>query len=577
MVEGMDGWMDRSALLPTTKRTHKNHIMIVSCHLILLLPSMATMATMAFTTSSNSIGISSMPSHSRHASAPASAALYYGKRTFDDSSSSSSSPNSFLDTQGGGRSIKKYTKKHQNKEQARMEMVRQLQNVFYQNETSMEQQMEHNFGFYDNMPVLRSERVELPGFQSLWNITDPLEIHMFLKVIHSTKSVFGHLYKRDDTTDWYGHYDTSTHVDMNGNPIAQEQHQEQPEEKYNVGTLMQVSDYRQDTETGHLLVLVQALARFVVVGGSTERWDWMDTNKKQHTYKPTVERASVELLPDEEFVHYFRPQAQATADSFDFSRNRHVQGAACAGAIAEASQWRFFETQPQCIPLPGGQALDPVASLSSSSSSSSSSSVTDIVNNAQLAMQEYLSQSPMELHPGECSLYDEEEEEASASGASTTTNKVEQEEHVLSVERSVWLELDKLVKHLSELNPKANTQMPIPTQILSLMPYEHTKWPNDFSLAKYVQQLARAHSILARNKYKQANGFQMVPKEYPPLRRARRLSYILWNVFLEQDTMDVPSGEMQRVLEIHSISKRLEAGLLQLQTINRILQTLIQN
>jgi hypothetical protein len=488
--------------------------------------------------------------------------LYYNK--FDDSSSSFSSSTSIT-------------------AQNRMELVRKLQNLFYQNETNVDHD---HFGVYDNMPILRSNLVELPGFQSLWNITDPLEIHMFLKVVHSKPpKLFGHLYQRED---YYHDYYAWEEQDTAGAATPAPQG-----DNYNVGTLMQVSDYRQDTDTGHLLVLVQALARFVVVGGSTERWDWMSlehfhyhgtpTQQQQqqqqqrhrhhHRYKPTVERASVELLPDEEFVRYFRQTAQETADSYDFSRNQDVQGAACAGAIAEASQWRFFETQPQCIPIPGGQPLDPVASLSPQP-------VTVIPQNAKMAMQEYLSQSPMDLHQGECSLYpDDHDHDDYDHDNNDDHEKIPHENvhHVLDVERSVWLELDKLVKNLSQLNPKANTEMPIPTQILSLMPYRNTQWPNDFGLAKYVQKLVRAHGVLAKNKYKQANGFQLVPREYPPLRRARRLSYILWNVFLEQDTMDVPSGEMQRVLEIHSISSRLEAGLLQLQTINRILQTLIEN
>eukprot|EP00980_Cylindrotheca_fusiformis_P021783 scaffold8610_cov73-Cylindrotheca_fusiformis.AAC.3 len=492
---------------------------------------------------------------------------------------------------------------------------------------------EHDtFGVYDNMPLLRSDRVELPGFQSLWNITDPLEIHMFLKVCkngHAETKLFGHLYRRHDyllaaaATSAAASSSSSTTNDQQSEQYIEEQvlqeirqlqqKQAEEEEKYKVGTLMQVSDYRQDEETGHLLVLVQALARFVVI--SKERWDWMHIPPKRNIYYvPTVQRATIELIPDQEFVHHFRSIAQETANSYDFSRNQDVQGAACAGAIAEASQWRFFETQPQCIPLPGGQPLDPVSSLSpfpaptttaSSTSSSTTSSISNtitmmmptpistttttntnnngvfqVATNAQKAMQEYLSQSPMDLHQGECSLDDEmfnDDDDKDGNYNSHHDASMEQE-HVLQVERSVWLELDKLVQHLAKINPKANTQMPIPTQILSLMPRyyssgDNMQWPNDFGLAKYVQHLVRAHAVLARNKYKQANGFQMVPKEYPPLRRARRLSYIVWNVFLEQDTMDVPSGEMQRVLEIHSISKRLEAGLLQLQTINRILQT----
>jgi hypothetical protein len=444
----------------------------------------------------------------------------------------------------------------------RMELVRQLQDLFYKNETSG---VDHDhFGVYHNMPILRSQRVELPGFQNLRNITDPLEIHMFLKVVHSPHpKLFGHLY-RDET-----------HNEFENEVIVGESLQD----KYKVGTLMQVSDYRQDPITGHLLVLVQALARYAVVG-STERWDWMssehhspETVQKHVKIERTVQRASVELLPDFEFVQHFRQKAQDTANSYDFSRNQDVTGAACAGAIAEASQWRFFETFPQRIPAQG-QPLDPVASLSPRP-------FTSITKNAQRAMEEYLSQSPVDLFQGECSLYpndnDNRDDDDGADpfffGRRTNDEDVQE---VFEMERSVWLELDNLSKNLSKLNPKSNAEMPIPAQILCLMPYP-MYWPNDFTLAKYVRQLTRAHAMLSKNKHKLTNGFQLVPKDYPPLRRARRLSYILWNVFLEQDTMDVPSGEMQRVLEIHSTSSRLKAGLLQLQTINRILRALIEN
>jgi len=463
-------------------------------------------------------------------------------------------------------------------EDNRMDLVRKLQRLYYQNETSG---IDHDhFGVYDNLPILRSNRVELPGFQSMWNITDPLEIHMFLKVIHSkSPKYFGHLHMADvhqnyeiqDFTSQAGAIVEQQDGDVCAKEACLRQLQHQQEQvffarnRYKVGTLMQLSDCHKDSTTGHLMVLVQALARFVVVEGSMERWDWMsqqDTLFRNTKYLPTVQRASIELLPDEELVQQFTQKAKETADSYDFSLNHDVQGAACAGAIAEASEWRFFETQRQQIPPPG-QILDPVASLSTKS-------VAVVSQHIQTAMQEYLSQSPMELHQGECSLYHQDGDEDAISGEAAS---LEAQQHVWDVERSIWLELDKLVKNLAQLNPKANTQMPVPTQVLSLLPHGNMHWTEDFGLALYVRQLVRAHAVLAKNKL--INGFQLVPKDYPPLRRARRLSYILWNVFLEQDTMDVPSGEMQRVLEIHSIAKRLEAGLLQLQTINRILQALI--
>jgi hypothetical protein len=498
-------------------------------------------------------------------------------------------------------------------EQNRMHMVRKLQQLYYQNETSGVDQ--DHFGIYQNMPILRSTRVELPGFQSLWNITDPLEIHMFLKVCRDTKvsrkkpHLFGHLHMTDEYTspelrDFTSLASTSMveNEDMSAEDAYRMQMEKQQEydfysrDRYKVGTLMQVSDVHQDLKTGHLLVLVQALARFVVVEGSMERWDWLSLDHyhqytkeeivlRSHGYKPTVQRASVELLPDDEFVQYFTQKAKETADSYDFSLNQDVQGAACAGALAEAQEWRFFETQPQRIPMPG-HFLDPVASLSPRLNTRDPAN--DFSKRVQTTMEEYLSQSPMEMHHGECSLFDAPDDvdmedthgtflhgEGTAA-TSDETKSLAAQQHVLEVERKVWLEMDKLCKNLRHLNPRGNTQMPIPTQVLSLIPPGNL-WPEDFGLALYVRQLVRAHGVLARNKYKFSNGFQVVPKDYPPLRRARRLSYILWNVFLEQDTMDVPSGEMQRVLEIHSIASRLESGLLQLQTINRILQTLIGN
>ncbi|CAJ1943273.1 unnamed protein product [Cylindrotheca closterium] len=505
-------------------------------------------------------------------------------------------------------------------EQTRMYLVRKLQHLYYQNETTGLADHDH-FGIYQNMPILRSTRVELPGFQSLWNITDPLEIHMFLKVCNSESNhYFGHLHMADEYSskeirDFTSSPGMTTFTDQ---PNGQEEEQSQAEKtkaaeeafrahlkkqqeydfysrnRYKIGTLMQVSDCHQDETTGHLLVLVQALARFVVVEGSMEQWNWLSLDQFQqqplskeeiilrsHGYKPTVQRASVELLPDEEFVQYFTQKAKETADNFDFSLNRDVQGAACAGAIAEASEWRFVEFEPKRIPMPG-QLLDPVASMMSQLAS------VQVQQKVKSTMEEYLSQPPLEMHHGECSLYStnddgssmiEEDHDYHYKDDSSNDNTAVMasllaQQHVLDVERRVWLELDKLVKNLRLLNPRSNTQIPVPNQVLSLIP-TFSDWPEDFGLALYVRQLVRAHGVLARNKYKFSNGFQLVPPDYPPLRRARRLSYILWNVFLEQDTMDVPSGEMQRVLEVHSIASRLEAGLLQLQTINRILQTLI--
>lgn len=455
-----------------------------------------------------------------------------------------------------------YNRMPNNEEEDRMKAVRDLQELFYKNETSGI--LETKFGILDNLSILRSPKVQLPGFQSLLNVTDPLEIHMFLKLVHSSNRKFGHLYRRE-MTEW--EKNQAVAADSSQNDSFQKE-----EEKYKIGTLMQVSDYQQDPDTGHLIVLVQGLARFTLIGPTTERWDWMSASssvldeRKEHA---TVEKACVELLPDDEFVTTFLPQARATFDQYDFTRNQDIQGAACAGAIAQASEWRLFETEPMRIPQTG-QTLDPVSSLAPFEKNS-------LDNKEKNIMEEYLSQSPIDLVQGECSIFDHEDDLAPDEQETSSTDENVINE-VLKVEHSVWVELDKLVKHLSKLNPKSNTQMPIPLQILSLLPFPNLVyyWPPSFQLAKHVRRVKTAHSILVNNKYKQNSGFRQIPSDYPPLRRARRLSYILWNIFLEQDTMEVPSDELQRVLETHSISDRLKAGLLQLQTINRILQQLIE-
>lgn len=377
------------------------------------------------------------------------------------------------------------------------------------------------------------------------NVSDPELVNMILKIVSAEQPwYFGHICNSPETNQ----LKMDRIVLDDSAPV--------------IGTLMQISDYKLNEEDGMLRICVQALGRFCNVNSKT--------NTSTRGNKSRVVTASVELLPDVEIVEAHYKEAKEAAASFDFALNQNARGAACAGAVAEAAEWREYEFEPITL----DEQVDDVAKLNPTVGIISTS------DGVHAAMEEYLSQSPSDMYEGECILnfdYDEDHKKESSI------------EQTFELERNVWIQLDRLTKLLRLLDPNTNTNMPIPPQLLALLPTSTAKpWPNTFSLIKYNQKMKNLHALLQQKQSKLKIGATNVDtmettSDYPSLRRSRRLSYTVWVLlerllageysYLLKEQIAAPTK--QDILEMTSISQRLSTAMKMLNDINLELQKLI--
>lgn len=373
---------------------------------------------------------------------------------------------------------------------------------------------------------------------------DPELVNMVLKIVSAPRPwYFGHVYDEDGAVR-LGQF-TKDDDDEEDDP--------------RIGTLMQISDYQLDEDDGNLRIGVQALGRFCMVGNVLG----------------SCRSAAVELLPDAELVEAHFHQATQVAANYDFAFNQNARGAACAGAVAEAAEWHARELEP--VSLEQGR-VDTVAKLNPNVDvPMTNSTVAD-------AMENYLSQSPGDMYEGECILNFNDD----------VNNHGEHDDdriffdQTLVLERDVWIKLDLLSQRIRQLDPKSNTKMPIPSQILALLPKQPPQpWPQEFSLAHYNQQMKNLYSLVKRKKSKLLLGSgsldaMEIASGYPVLRRSGRLSYMVW-VLLEDllaEHCDLFTKEKmilsaQDILEMTSISQRLYAAKRKLEEINCVLEEVL--
>lgn len=389
------------------------------------------------------------------------------------------------------------------------------------------------------------------------DVTDPQLINLVLKIVAGPRPwYFGQVNKKDSD---YDDYDDNDNMDST------------------IGTLMQISDYSLDKATGTLEIGVQALGRFCAIEGTTVNVAGM-------------KQVGVELLPDLELVEAHYHSAKEAIASFDLALNQNAKGAACAGAVAEAAEWHDYEFKPMKLKKESGKTDEGVSRLNAKVAESSSNTVVSD------AMEEFLSQSPDDVYEGECMLSfdddDDDEDDSFAIGRVPPLEETAIMVQTFELERGVWIQLDTLLHYLRLLDPMTNTNMPIPSQMLALLPKDPPKpWPENFTLTKYNQKMKNLQSLVSRNKSKllllsKKTNLEDTPmeatSEYPALRRSRRLSYIVW--VLVEDLISMYSdliGEQrmilsrQDILEMTSISQRLFAARRKLEDINSVLSKVV--
>lgn len=387
--------------------------------------------------------------------------------------------------------------------ETRMDLVRQLQKSFYQDEDSVDlQSSDRGAGIVENVPILRTQWTELPGSQDILNCEEPYQTHMFMRVVSGAEPwYFGHLCGGEGASNLENSLSDATLTEAS------------------IGTLMRISDYRQ-LEDGRLTLLVQAVSRFRIF---------------EVTQQTLYDMATVELLPDIEMVEaHLDGSMDMAVGGVDFC------GAARTAAIAEDRYWQDFELRRV--------SLDDTSSRGSvlSMANFDARKAVTVALNVEEVMEEYLLHPEADESMFECPIYD--------SGSI---------DNVIDLEYKVWVGIDELIRLVTAVSSNQKVTLPIPAQMLGLLPQNPSprQWPKGFALKNY----AAAVGILSpQSLYVSTDS---VAPLYPELRRAERLSFVVW--LLLDSVAEERKGHIarQEVLEMESVAERLEAARQQLASI----------
>ena len=444
--------------------------------------------------------------------------------------------------------------------QQRMNLVRQLQESFYMDETISIAKPNLDSTIMYDVPLWRTQWTELPGYQNVLNVHVPHYTNMFQKIIRSSnhepnesgdvdhdgnkninkknakKFYFGHLYLPGGSDNLDNPAYQLEDYDINSDYSSNNRRSDK-DKVATIGVLMQITSHK-ELEDGRLILIVQALERFRV-----------HTVKRQHS---PYSIADIEIIPDKELISVYNPRSNSDIDDCDDAIERDLEEAAKNNAVAQAFELHGFEFEPVNPNYENGKI-----------------EVSPIVN--------YNKRIPKKKEA--------EEEE----GDFHNEDDIHQ---VLTLEYSVWIKIDEMLDLLqSFVDPNKNNPMPIPTQIIGLLPTNPIKaWPDNFQLEKYAIQLEENkafvgtytqsefvrvdhhHPVTAgttQQKEVKKQESKLHEQKYSSLRRAQRLSFVLWalsdTILPDQNNDD--SFSRQRLLELDSIEKRLDAGLRKLQLI----------
>jgi hypothetical protein len=158
----------------------------------------------------------------------------------------------------------------------------------------------------------------------------------------------------------------------------------------------------------------------------------------------------------------------------------------------------------------------------------------------------------------------------SSTPSSTSVEAVEMMEFYL------WRSLDKMIRLLSMVSAAT---VPLPSQLLGLLPMRDD-WPKDFLLEGAATSLDRSGSNVGttfKSPFVRVDQITAASSKYSPLRRAQRLSYVIWLLLagIAFTGSDHPPPSRSDVLKMTSILVRLEAAKKTIDGVNDILKQLI--
>lgn len=451
--------------------------------------------------------------------------------------------------------------------QARMALVRKIQANFYASDKNQQEQWlqtdPHDPTVLYNLPLWRVQWTELPGFQNVLNVHEPHYTHMFRTLLlkHQPPWYFGHLYLPGGSEN-LGNPEFALPAEQKETTITESSLPTLDELKQQVkvttiATLMQVTDYIEQDD-GRLTLIVQAVDRIEILGANQQ--------------VPHAVAAKVRLVPDTESWYdlHVKPNVGQQAP-LDLTLRESLQHAMQAVAVRQGQLLRPLEyhattTLDQTIKDSNNNL--PLGGVSS---------LTNVNASARVdfdAMHQDLQKVYLQVMATKAQDYGSDEILIAATTMSVQNTSTITHAKVAALEVDLWVSLDRMIRLLEQVQPPT-VRIPVPTQLLSLLPTNNVTWPAGFRLETFAKSL---QATQARVGTLSQTPFCRISEQYPlypPIRRASRLSYAIW-ALLEGIGVGRVGLTRQDLLQMASVQKRLQATLKYLEAINEVIEQMME-
>ena len=512
-----------------------------------------------------------------------------------------------------------------------MELARDIQKVFYNEQTSNDQsyremstptsKLSNGSTVLRNLPTLTTNdgikgadtTALLPGYQFVWTVSHPQHCHMFHQLLAgSAPWYFGHIYlsannlqKDDDENSIHTIDDIQSYNDI--------QQQLKSEGSTLYGTLLRVTDRIFQDEDGHIVLAVQAIEKFKVHSVAS--------------LPGTSLRTDVQISPDRELIQSFFDKALLSSASYlsdvsdegsssqVLSSPSAINGAARAAAVAYSNRMRKFDYHPiflekkptvqsrlQSNPNDSNaKKLIKDAIKKKEEQKSGGAEYVSVVQLANFCAFEFASLSKSDTVTSQAlktywehmakeqssqGMNTDEEDMFSDSSSSSSTSFFLPElaptsqppasaEEIEMKEKQLWVSLDDMIRLLSMA---ASSTVPLPSQLLGLLP-KRDDWPKYFQLEEYANRFkGNTVGTAFQSPFVRVDQITCSNSSlsYSPLRRANRLSYAIW-LLLDGLSMTgaEPAPPPRHLLLEMDIAQRLDAAKDTLEGINTILKRML--
>lgn len=402
-----------------------------------------------------------------------------------------------------------------------------------------------------DLPLWRVQWTEFPGYQNVLNVHVAHYTHMFRKLMsHPRPWYFGHVHLPGGSEN-LANPDYFLPAEGDGDPGGGDPAGRVPR----VGTLMRIADCL-EREDGRLALVVQAVDRIEILAAS------------QHVPYAVASRARI--LPDAECMERLRLDVAAgtttATTTADVELSAAYEDAARAAAARESELLRDLEYRGTTMePHATADGAAMVSGVSPLSNVNVSASVDFDALEAEVrgAFSRRLARRAEECGGDDLLL----------AGATFRWSDVasSSEEDVVALERDVWIKLDEMIRLLGRAQPGA--RIPVPAQLLGLLPTD-ADWPDAFRLEGYAAALGENGAAIGTFSKSPFVRLGDACPDYPPMRRASRLSYTVW--LLIESVSAIGGGfDKERYLNTLGVGDRLKTTLQYLELINKAIEDLI--